>query len=316
MGQLADRYAYLGSKQVQVTKDLNPDSKIYRVKVYEQDNSLTKTLIVASYFFTGSISFLIALAIKAIYKTYLNFVYERVETKRDLQVLPLTLDLPIEKVKEPAPMANTVVAQKKIGETLIVLSTGDLTLENADVIVNAANRSLLAGNGVCRAIHSRAGDSIFKECKTLLEQKNIKQIECGEAVVTTAGKMQQAKAVIHTAGPDCRVTAENGKRKELLKKAYLNSLLLAAGRHPNQKEWISSDYKNKNEPINSIAFPSISTGIFQYPLEEAVAIVFEALQEFIKEYPDALKEIRFVFLANNPEPKAYLSALDKISANT
>ncbi|MBT8261928.1 MAG: O-acetyl-ADP-ribose deacetylase [Bacteroidia bacterium] len=132
---------------------------------------------------------------------------------------------------------------------------GDITKVNADVIVNAANTSLLGGGGVDGAIHKAGGSEILDEC---IEIRN-KQGGCkvGEAVITTAGNLN-ARRVIHTVGPKWNDGIYN--EAELLRKCYLNSLKLA------------EEYK-----LSVIAFPNISTGIYGFPKQKAAKIAHAAV---------------------------------------
>jgi len=132
---------------------------------------------------------------------------------------------------------------------------GDITKQNVDAIVNAANKSLLGGGGVDGAIHRAAGLELLEECKTL------GGAETGEAKITE-GYNLLAKHVIHTVGPVYKDGKQN--EAELLANCYENSLLLA-----------------KEHGLQSVAFPAISTGIFGYPKEEAARIAFKTVQEVI-----------------------------------
>lgn len=146
------------------------------------------------------------------------------------------------------------------GKTL-ELARGDITLESTDAIVNAANSSLMGGGGVDGAIHRAAGPSILDECRAIVRQKGY--LEDGQAVVTSAGRLK-AKHIIHTAGP----VFEDGQQgePEHLASCYRESVRLADALG-----------------LKSMAFPSISTGIFGYPVELAAPIalgnVVEAMLE-------------------------------------
>lgn len=143
---------------------------------------------------------------------------------------------------------------------------GDITKLKVDAIVNAANKSLLGGGGVDGAIHRAAGPQLLEECKTL------GGAETGEAKITK-GYNLPAKFVIHTVGP----VWNGGKYDEdnLLKKCYENSLKLAI--------------ENK---IETIAFPSISTGIYRFPVERASKIAVRTVKNFV-EGNEQLKEVIF-----------------------
>ncbi|MDI9483437.1 MAG: O-acetyl-ADP-ribose deacetylase [Bacillota bacterium] len=134
---------------------------------------------------------------------------------------------------------------------------GDITKVNADAIVNAANKTLLGGGGVDGAIHRAAGRELLKECLKL------GGCETGEAKITKGYKLP-AKYVIHTVGPIWR----DGKKDEdlLLASCYRNSLRLAV-----------------DSGIKTIAFPSISTGAYRFPLKRAAEIAMSEISGFLKE---------------------------------
>ena len=146
----------------------------------------------------------------------------------------------------------------------IVIKKGDITLEDVDAIVNAANQSLRGGGGVDGAIHRAGGKAILEEC--------IKIGGCptGDAVITTGGNLK-ARYVIHAVGPVWRGGVHSEAR--LLRDCYTKSFQLA----------------RKNN-LKSIAFPAISTGVYRYPVQEATVI---ALQEGIRHIHD-FDEIRYV----------------------
>lgn len=151
-------------------------------------------------------------------------------------------------------------------QTNITLHKGDITKLEVDAIVNAANKSLLGGGGVDGAIHRAAGPQLLEECKTL------GGAETGEAKITN-GYNLPAKFVIHTVGP----VWNGGKYNEdvLLKSCYENSLKLAV-----------------ENSIETIAFPSISTGVYHFPIERACEIAIKTVNNFIKENQQ-LKEVIF-----------------------
>lgn len=151
---------------------------------------------------------------------------------------------------------------------------GDITKQDTDAIVNAANASLMGGGGVDGAIHRAGGDAILDECKEIRRTRFPNGLPTGEAVITTGGKLQ-ALYVIHTVGP---IYGQNdGKDAELLANCYHNSLTLAV---------------EKN--LTSIAFPAISTGVFGYPLAEAARISSKTIENFLGT-DHQLKEVRLVF---------------------
>lgn len=139
----------------------------------------------------------------------------------------------------------------------------DITNLDVDIIVNAANRSLLGGGGVDGAIHRKAGRELYNECLTL------GGCETGEAKMTDAYNLP-CKKIIHTVGP----VYNGGKYNEdvKLKNCYKNSMLLA-------KKYMNDN--NLNEI--SMAFPCISTGVYHYPKREAATIAINAIKEFDNE---------------------------------
>lgn len=147
---------------------------------------------------------------------------------------------------------------------MIVIKRGDITQEEVDVIVNAANTGLRGGGGVDGAIHRAAGPSVMEECH------KIGHCDTGDAVITNAGKLN-AKKIIHTVGP---VWHGGQKREpELLRSAYAKSLRLA-----------------KQNGFRTIAFPAISTGVYGYPKKEAAVIALAAGREFENDFC----EIRYI----------------------
>jgi O-acetyl-ADP-ribose deacetylase (regulator of RNase III) len=160
----------------------------------------------------------------------------------------------------------------KINRSAISLIEGDITKQDTEAIVNAANTSLLGGGGVDGAIHRAGGPKILEECR------KIGGCKTGEAVITSGGNLK-ASYVIHTVGPVYR----DGRHNEdlLLKNAYENSLGLASSRG-----------------IRSIAFPSISTGAYRYPLEEAARVALETSISYLRQKSD-IALIRFVLFGKN-----------------
>ncbi len=162
--------------------------------------------------------------------------------------------------------------QRKVNETTIELVCGDITEEQTDAIVNAANERLAGGAGVDGAIHRAGGPAIMEECR---------KIGCcptGQAAITTGGNLK-AKYVIHTVGP---VYRGGGRREaDLLQSAYRKSLELAA-----------------EKKLQSISFPAISTGVYGYPVDEAAQIALSTCIDFAK-INTGIKLIRHVLFNSN-----------------
>ena len=154
--------------------------------------------------------------------------------------------------------------------------TGDITVQEVDAVVNAANGTLLGGGGVDGAIHRAGGPEILEECREIRRTRWPEGLPTGEAVVTTAGNLA-ARFVIHTVGPVWG--REGGREAELLAACYRNSLALAAARG-----------------LDSIAFPAISTGAFGYPPAEAAAVSSKAIETFVSEN-ESPREVRLVFFS-------------------
>lgn len=150
----------------------------------------------------------------------------------------------------------------------IKIINGDITQLDVDVIVNAANQTLLGGGGVDGMIHYCAGPQLLEECKLL------GGCEKGEAKITK-GYDLPAKYIIHTVGPVYGY--EDGSEEDLLANCYRNSLILA----------------KKNE-LKSIAFPAISTGAFKFPKDLAAQIAINAVNKFVDKNIDAFDEIIFI----------------------
>lgn len=154
----------------------------------------------------------------------------------------------------------------EIGQNQLKLIIGDITKQKADVIVNAANGTLLGGGGVDGAIHLAAGPQLLEECKHVRQMElNGEHLKTGEAVITK-GYNLAAKYVIHTVGP----IWENETEEEiLLKNCYKNTLELA--------------HKHN---LNHIVFPSISTGVYRYPIHLAAKVALETIIRFLLQTKD------------------------------
>jgi O-acetyl-ADP-ribose deacetylase (regulator of RNase III) len=174
----------------------------------------------------------------------------------------------------------------KVGEARLELVEGDITQQDTEAIVNAANRSLLGGGGVDGAIHRAAGPELLSECRTL------GGCETGQAKITKGYRLK-ARWVIHTVGP---VYHTEGKRAaELLASCYRKSLELASAKN-----------------LRSVAFPSISTGAYGYPLHEAAPVALKTVIDYLKDHP-GIQVVRFVLFGKEAY-QAYEKALREITA--
>jgi O-acetyl-ADP-ribose deacetylase len=165
----------------------------------------------------------------------------------------------------------------RVGTATIELVKGDITEIQADAIVNAANSTLFGGGGVDGAIHSKGGPKILEECKRIRATQWPDGLPTGKAVITTGGNLK-AKFVIHTVGPVW--FGGFHIESELLKQAYRNSLKLAASRS-----------------LKTIAFPSISTGAYHYPIQEASRIALNTAKDYL-EKEDKLEKLIFVLFSD------------------
>ncbi len=156
----------------------------------------------------------------------------------------------------------------------VCLVVGDITKQNVDVIVNAANWTLFGGGGVDGAIHRAGGPAILEECREIRRSQYPQGLPSGEAVITTAGNLP-ARFVVHTVGPI--YGRHDGGEAALLGACYKNSLRLAV-----------------QNALRSIAFPAISTGVYGYPLAEAAAAASQAIMEFLAT-DSLINEVRLVF---------------------
>jgi O-acetyl-ADP-ribose deacetylase (regulator of RNase III) len=172
------------------------------------------------------------------------------------------------------------------GETKIRFVQGDITDQDVDAIVNAANSTLMGGGGVDGAIHRRGGPGILEDCKQIRRHEWPDGLPGGKAVITTGGWLK-ARHVIHTVGPVWRGGGE--KESEVLANCYKNSLSIA-----------------KEEGLRSLAFPSISTGAYGYPIQEASRIALKTVKEYI-EKEGGPAEVVFVLFSEN-DLRTYIQA--------
>lgn len=179
--------------------------------------------------------------------------------------------------------------KRRVGTTTLTLCQGDITKHRADAIVNAANSSLLGGGGVDGAIHRRGGPRILEECRDIRARQG--KCATGEAVSTTAGELP-ARRVIHTVGPRYR----GGDRGEAgkLASAYRRSLEVAA-----------------QEGLRTVAFPSISTGAYRFPLADAALVALRTIVATIGDHPDAFDEVTMV-LFSETDLRVYTQRLEEL----
>jgi O-acetyl-ADP-ribose deacetylase (regulator of RNase III) len=175
------------------------------------------------------------------------------------------------------------------GKTLELHGPADITKETTEAIVNAANSSLLGGGGVDGAIHRTGGPAILQECKRIVAK--IGTLPAGKAVITTGGRLP-AKYVVHTVGP----VYGGGRQREAetLASCYSESVRIA-----------------DDHGIRSLAFPSVSTGVFGYPVHEAAEIAVRTIVEALPPCAQ-VEHVRFV-LFDVATCKAYVRAAEKIS---
>ncbi len=173
----------------------------------------------------------------------------------------------------------------KINKGILSLTEGDISKQDTAAIVNAANKTLRGGGGGDGAIHRAGGPQILDECI------KIGGCETGDAVITTGGQLA-AKYVIHTVGPVYRDGLKG--EPQLLQNAYNNCLTVAS-----------------SNGIRSISFPSISTGAYRYPMEDAAEIALQAAVGYLKGHDD-IELIRFV-LFGAAALKTYEKKLKKLS---
>jgi len=184
----------------------------------------------------------------------------------------------------------------KINKSELIIMKGDITQQTTEAIVNAANSSLMGGGGVDGAIHRAGGPKILEECKEIVKKQG--RLPTGQAVITTGGNLA-AKYIIHTVGPIYREVRDEREKQggggklgqeDLLRNCYIESLKLAM-----------------KHGIKSIAFPSISTGAYGYPVEEAAPIAVQAVKDFLTEYPQIEKAVFMLF--DDRTYQAYRSVL-------
>jgi O-acetyl-ADP-ribose deacetylase (regulator of RNase III) len=174
----------------------------------------------------------------------------------------------------------------KVGKATVRLVKGDITEIETDAIVNAANSSLMGGGGVDGAIHRKGGPRILEECKKIRAVDWSEGLPTGKAVVTSAGNLK-ARYVIHTVGPIWY--GGNRGEPELLGQAYQSSLRIAV-----------------SKGLKTVAFPSISTGAYGYPVADASRVALKTVKNFL-EKEDKLREVVFVLFSEH-DLKIYVNA--------
>jgi len=182
----------------------------------------------------------------------------------------------------------------KIGNANLELIIGDITDQKSDAIVNAANSTLLGGGGVDGAIHSKGGPTILEECKRIREKEWPDGLPTGNAVVTSGGNLK-ARYVIHTVGPIWRGGVYD--EAKLLRRAYWNSLKLAVA-----------------NGLKTVAFPSISTGAYGYPTDEASRIAVATVKDYL-EKEDKLEKVTFVLFSER-DFDTYIEAVNSLLGTT
>nr|CAD2185317.1 unnamed protein product [Meloidogyne enterolobii] len=170
----------------------------------------------------------------------------------------------------------------------LLVTRGDITKLAVDVIVNAANSSLLGGGGVDGAIHAAAGPELLEECKQLNGCKT------GEVKMTKAYNIKDVKAIIHTVGPIINLGVSDSD-KQLLSNCYKNSMDLT--------------HQNK---LKSIAFPCISTGIYHFPKDEACQIALTTIKNWFKENGDSSIDKIIFCVFNEQDEEIYKENIPNI----
>jgi len=166
------------------------------------------------------------------------------------------------------------MGEASIAGTRLVVTRSDITAQRVDVIVNAASSTLLGGGGVDGAIHRRGGPAILEECRRLRAGRLAGGLPPGHAVSTTAGDLPAAR-VVHTVGPVWQGGSHG--EAEVLAQAYTRVLDCV-----------------RDEGFRTVAFPSISTGAYGYPMEEAARVAISAVVAWLRAHPGTLVEVRFV----------------------
>jgi len=180
-----------------------------------------------------------------------------------------------------------------INKAKLSIHQGDITDQNTDVIVNAANPSLMGGGGVDGAIHHVGGPTIIEECKIIIRRQG--RLPTGKAVITTAGRLK-SRYIIHTVGPVWH--GGHSGEAALLSSAYHECLEVAVSRK-----------------LTSISFPSISTGVYGYPVEKAAHVALKTIIIFLRERTSSINEVVLV-LFDSSTYKSYCRELQRLTAKS
>ncbi len=184
------------------------------------------------------------------------------------------------------------IATRLIGKKQLVVVRGDITKQDTEAIVNAANSGLRGGGGVDGAIHRAAGSVIDSECKAYIAEHG--KLPAGKAMWTSGGNLL-AKYVIHTVGP---VYETDEKSQPVLRNAYRESLRVA-----------------ENLGLESISFPAISAGVYGYPLDRAAEVALSTIDDCLRNETTSLKLVKMVCFTNSSYEafRKTLDNLDKIA---
>ena len=173
----------------------------------------------------------------------------------------------------------------EVAGTTLELVQGDITEQDVEAIVNAANSGLRGGGGVDGAIHRAGGPEIMEGCR------DIGGCPTGDAVITTGGELPAAH-VIHAVGPRYRDGASGEEEK--LASAYRRSLEVA-----------------RDNEVKTIAFPSLSTGAYGYPIGDAARVALRTVMDFLEDNPDTFELVRFVLFSES-DYETYADALKQL----
>jgi O-acetyl-ADP-ribose deacetylase len=193
-------------------------------------------------------------------------------------------------LKPTEEMTVAGVSEIKVGKARLSLVQGDITKQEVGAIVNAANSGLMGGGGVDGAIHRAGGPAILEECRRIVAR--IGRLPAGKAVITTGGNLK-ARYVIHTVGPVWH--GGNRGEAELLASAYSESLKLAAERK-----------------LTSVAFPSISTGAYGYPVHDAARVAISTVIAFLRDESTSLQNVFFI-LYDSGTYQIYVTQLNELA---